>query len=131
LRTKELHDFIGEMSEQYGFDRERVVAIGYSNGANIAASLMYHYENSLNGAILFHAMVPLRGVQLPQLNETPVFIGAGKFDPLIPAPETKELAQALQGAGAQVAEYWTDGGHELRKEEVDEAKQWFEKNFTA
>lgn len=128
-RTHELHAFISEMAEKYEFDRERVLAIGYSNGANIAASLLYHYANSLHGAILFHAMVPLRGVDLPQLDNTPVFIGAGKHDPLIPIQETKELAEVLQQAGANVTEFWSEGGHELSRLEVEEAREWFTKKY--
>ncbi|MGM0750584.1 MAG: alpha/beta hydrolase [Bacillota bacterium] len=129
FRTKELNDFIGESAENYGFDRQNIVALGYSNGANIAASLMYHHKNALKGGILFHAMVPRRNVRLPDLSDVSVFIGAGKRDPLIPLQETKELVKNLQGAGTQVEAFWTEGGHELRREEVDEAKRWFEDNF--
>jgi phospholipase/carboxylesterase len=129
IRTKELNKFISDSAEQYGFDRNNVVAIGYSNGANIAASLIYHHQNSLHGAILFHAMVPRRGVELPNLHNIPVFIGAGKRDALIPPAETKELAEELQKANAQVTEHWTEGGHELTREEIDQAKTWFEKHY--
>lgn len=127
FRSKELNDFISEMAEEYDFDRNHVVAIGYSNGANIAASLMYLFEKTLHGAILFHAMIPLRDVQLPNLSNTPVFIGAGKRDPLIKPEETKELLAELQKAKAEVTEYWTEGGHELSREEVEQAKIWYEK----
>ncbi|BCB03567.1 alpha/beta hydrolase [Bacillus sp. KH172YL63] len=129
FRTKELKEFIDDSSVQYGFDRENVVALGYSNGANIAASLMYHEDASLKGGILFHAMVPRRGVDLPDLSKVSVFIGAGKKDPLIPPDETKELVKDLQNAGAPVTEYWTDGGHELRREEVEAAAQWFDNQY--
>ncbi|SFA90811.1 MULTISPECIES: alpha/beta hydrolase [unclassified Bacillus (in: firmicutes)] len=129
FRTEELSDFIDDMSQQYDFDRKNVVAVGYSNGANIAASLMYHFEDALNGAILFHAMVPMRGIQLPNLENTPVFIGAGKRDPLIPANETKELVEALRNASSIVTEHWGEGGHELTREEVEKAREWFEQNF--
>ncbi|WP_261134022.1 alpha/beta hydrolase [Bacillus sp. Marseille-Q3570] len=128
-RTDELNVFIDEMASKYGFARDKVVAIGYSNGANIAASLMYHYEDALAGAILFHAMVPLRDVQLPGLEGTPVFIGAGENDPLIPMDETKELAEALRNVNADVTEFWTKGGHQLMREEIDEAKSWYTANF--
>ncbi|KAA0550425.1 alpha/beta hydrolase [Bacillus sp. BGMRC 2118] len=129
LRTNELQQFLDEMAEKYSFNRNNLVALGYSNGANIAASLIYHFKNTLRGAILFHAMVPLRGINVPDLSETPVFIGAGKYDPLIPQPETKELIEVLRMANSSVQEFWTEGGHELRREEVDEAKKWFNKNF--
>ncbi|RIW38515.1 alpha/beta hydrolase [Bacillus salacetis] len=129
LRTRELKEFIDDCAVQYGFDRNNVLAIGYSNGANIAASLMYHYSDALNGAILFHAMVPLRGMKMPDLTGTPVFIGAGENDPLIPAQETKELADALRNSNADVQEFWTKGGHQLTKDEVDEAAYWFKQKY--
>lgn len=129
FRTGELHDFLGEMAEKYQFDRNKVVAIGYSNGANIAASLMYHYENALSGAILLHAMVPRRGVDVPDLSHTPVFIGAGVNDPLIPQAETKELAEVLKNANAKVTEHWGQAGHQLTREEIIEAKLWYEQNY--
>lgn len=74
LRTKELNTFLDEKAVEYGFDRGNVVAIGYSNGANIAASLLFHFNNALKGAILHHPMVPRRGIELPDLKGTPVFI---------------------------------------------------------
>ncbi|PFG06542.1 alpha/beta hydrolase [Bacillus sp. es.034] len=129
FRTNELKQFIDESANDYEFDRGNVVALGYSNGANIAASMMYHIKESLKACILFHAMVPRRGIELPDLSGVPVFIGAGKRDPLIPLNETKELVENLKKAHSSVTEFWTDGGHELRREEVDEAKRWFEKNF--
>ncbi|TMU87619.1 alpha/beta hydrolase [Bacillus sp. BHET2] len=129
FRTNELNEFIEESAIEYGFDRNNVVALGYSNGANIAASLMYHVEDALRGGILFHAMVPIRGVDLPDLSKVSVFVGAGKRDPLIPMEETKELIRNLQNAHSPVTEFWTEGGHELRREEVDEAKLWFGKKY--
>lgn len=130
FRTKELHDFVTESAEQYGFDRTQVVAIGYSNGANIAASLLYHHLHTLSGAILFHAMVPRYGVSIPNLCSVPIFIGAGKRDSLITPVQTKELVVHLQEAGAPVTEYWTDGGHQLSMDEVDEAKAWFAEHYS-
>ncbi|MGX1264481.1 phospholipase/carboxylesterase [Rossellomorea marisflavi] len=129
FRTKELKDFIDHSAGEYGFDRNQVVAIGYSNGANIAGSMIYHHEDSLAGAILFHAMVPRRGVEIPELEKLPVFIGAGAMDPIIPKSETVELVRNLRGSGADVTDYWTTGGHELRRDEVEEASRWFQNHF--
>ncbi|MCA1062541.1 alpha/beta hydrolase [Rossellomorea sp. AcN35-11] len=129
FRTKELLDFVRESAVKYEFDPNNLVAVGYSNGANIAASLMYHYNDALKGGILFHAMVPIRGLDLPELSGVQVFIGAGKRDPLIPMPETKELVKNLKDAQASVTEFWTEGGHELRRDEVVEANGWFENHF--
>src|SRR5699024_4520727 len=76
-RTGELNDFLDDAAKEYSFDRSQIIALGYSNGANIAASLLFHYEDSLAGAILHHPMVPRRGIDLPNLSGRVVFIGAG------------------------------------------------------
>ena len=125
FRTQELHDFLDQAANEHGFDRQNVVAAGYSNGANIAASLMFHYQDALKGAILYHPMVPRRGVQLPDLQGTPVFIGAGKNDPICPPQETEELSRLLQEAGAPVTLHWEAYGHQLTEREVQASAAWF------
>jgi len=125
FRTKELQEFLDEAAIKYEFDRSKVIAIGYSNGANIAGSLAFHYEKALQAAILFHPMVPRRGVTLPALTGIPVFIGAGSNDPICPPQETNDLAALLQDAGADVELYWHSFGHQLTRDEVDAAKIWF------
>lgn len=129
FRTKELKDFIDQAAAEYGFDRDRVVALGYSNGANIAGSLLYHYENVLQGAMLFHPMVPRRGIDLPVLKGTPVFIGAGVNDPICPAQETKDLESDLTKAGADVEVFWANMGHQLTRDEVDNGAVWYKKHM--
>lgn len=130
FRTKELNEFIDESANKYQFDRNNVVAVGYSNGANIAGSLIFHYENALKGAILHHPMVPRRGIELPDLTNLPVFIGAGKNDPICPAAETEELENLLTNAGAKVQVKWENMGHQLSRAEVEEAAEWFAENFS-
>lgn len=127
--TAQLNDFIAEASEKYGFDRDNVVALGYSNGANIAASLMFHYEGALSGAILHHPMVPRRGITLPNLAGKSVFIAAGANDPICPASESEELEKALTDAGAAVAVHWENNGHSLSRTEVEAAGKWYKRNF--
>ncbi|MGE6376238.1 alpha/beta hydrolase [Peribacillus muralis] len=129
LRTKELHDYMELASKEYDFDKKKVVALGYSNGANIAASLMFHYEGALKGAILHHPMVPRRGITLPALSDMPVFIAAGKNDPICPAAETNELTRILEEAGAKVDNHWENYGHQLTRSEVEAAGSWFHRNF--
>ncbi|MGM0806290.1 MAG: alpha/beta hydrolase [Bacillota bacterium] len=129
FRTKELYEFIEEAANKYDFNRDQVVAVGYSNGANIAGSLIFHYEKSLKGAILHHPMVPRRGIELPKLDGLPVFIGAGKNDPICPPQETEELQQLLNNAGAKVHLKWDDMGHQLSRAEVEEAAEWFSKHL--
>lgn len=129
FRTAELNEFIDQAAEQYGFDRKRVVAIGYSNGANIAASLLFHYQGALMGASLHHPMVPLRDIALPDLNSAQVFMAAGSNDPICPPQESEELKELLEGAGASVELLWENSGHQLTRSEVEAAKKWYEASF--
>ncbi|MCM3585163.1 alpha/beta hydrolase [Mesobacillus maritimus] len=129
FRTKELNDFLNDAAEKYEFDRDNLVAVGYSNGANIAGSLLFHYKNALRGAILHHPMVPRRGIQLPDLTGTPVFIGAGTNDPICPAQESEELKSLLETAKASVQLHWENFGHQLTLGEVEAAGKWYRENF--
>ncbi|PTX59399.1 phospholipase/carboxylesterase [Melghirimyces profundicolus] len=128
-RTQELKDFLDDAARQYGFDRRRLVAVGYSNGANMAGSLLFHYPQSLAGAALHHPMVPRRGIQLPDLTGIPVWIGAGRNDPICAPEETVELKGLLEKAGAEVEVSWQNGGHQLTRAEVTQAADWFQKHF--
>ena len=128
-RTKQLYQFLDKASEKYGFNRHTIVAIGYSNGANIAASLLFHYENALKGAILHHPMVPRRGIQLPDLTGKSVLITAGTNDPICPAQESEDLSALLGQAGADVTMYWENYGHSLTRTEVEAAAQWYNNQY--
>ncbi|HZG70951.1 MAG TPA: alpha/beta hydrolase, partial [Chondromyces sp.] len=118
FRTKQLNEFLDEASKKHGFNRDQVIAIGYSNGANIAASLLFHYEDALRGAILHHPMVPRRGIELPNLKSIPIFISAGKNDPICPSEESKELQMKFEEAGGDVRMHWENNGHSLTHTEV-------------
>ncbi|HLS09123.1 alpha/beta hydrolase [Lentibacillus sp.] len=124
-RTEELNEFLDEAAEEHGFDRENVVAIGYSNGANIAGSLLFHYQDALKAAILHHPMVPRRGIELPDLSGKNVFIGAGTNDPICPAEESEDLKSLLENAGARVELHWENMGHQLSMNEVKAAAEWY------
>ncbi len=129
FRTKELYDFLDQAAVEHGFDSNNLVAIGYSNGANIAGSLLFHYPDALRAAILHHPMVPLRGIQLPDLSGIPVFIGAGQNDPICSPQETEELLKLLSEAGSTVAVHWEQAGHQLTRSEVEAAGTWFKTNL--
>lgn len=126
FRTKELNEFLDDAAKKYDFDRENILAIGYSNGANIAASLLFHYQNALKGAILHHPMVPRRGIQLPDLTGKSVFIAAGTNDPICSPEESSELQSLLEQANAKVEIHWENRGHQLTEEEVKAAAQWYQ-----
>jgi phospholipase/carboxylesterase len=127
FRTKELNEFLDEAASKYGFDRDNIIAIGYSNGANIAASLLFHNQNALRGAILHHPMVPRKGIELPDLTGKSVFIAAGTNDPICSPMESAELQTLLENANANVELHWENRGHQLTIEEVGAAANWYHK----
>jgi phospholipase/carboxylesterase len=123
-RTHELADFVEAASQEYGFDPSKVVAAGYSNGANIAASLMLLHPGLLRAAVLFRAMVPFEPEESPDLSGMPVFLAAGRKDQMIPPQNAERLAEILTEADADLDLRWRDSGHALSYEEVAEAKDW-------
>lgn len=124
-RTQELHEFLDQAAVTYEIERDNIVAVGYSNGANIAGSLLFHYPKPLKGVILYHPMVPRRGIQLPDMSGIPVFIGAGTNDPICTSQETEELGHMLTTAGADVTLHWESYGHQLTVKEVEASAAWF------
>jgi phospholipase/carboxylesterase len=124
LRTHELAGFIRAAAEEYAFDLARLVAVGYSNGANVAASLMLQHPGLLRAAVLFRAMVPFEPEEPLDLSGMPVFIAAGRGDRMISPEHTERLAEILREAGADLELRWRDTGHGLTYEEVAEAKDW-------
>jgi len=123
-RTHELADFVGAAAKHYKIDIKHIIAVGYSNGANIAASLLLLRPEILSAAILFRAMVPLIPETEPDLDSVRVWIGAGSNDPIVPASETKELAELLRGAGANVTIRFFQAGHDLTQQDVEAARKW-------
>jgi predicted esterase len=117
-RTAELGRFVRAAAGRYGFDPTRVVALGYSNGANIAASLLLTDGAALAGAVLLRPMLPFAPEQLPDLTGKPVLIAAGRRDPYAPAASVEALAAHLGRAGARVELAWSDGGHALESDEL-------------
>lgn len=122
-RTHQLKEFVDQAAEEYGFDRKRVVALGYSNGANIAASILFHYSHAFSKAIILHPMVPIRKA-LPDLTGISVFIGAGKNDTICPPEQSIELDKLLRNANANVTLHWENFGHRLVEAEIEAAKAW-------
>jgi predicted esterase len=124
FRTHELADFVEQAASRYGFDRQRLVGVGYSNGANIAASLMVLHPGLLRAAVLFRAMVPFEPDATPDLSGMPVFLAAGRRDTMIAPDNTERLAAILREAGADLDLRWRNTGHPLTYEELEEARDW-------
>ena len=125
-RAGELAAFVAEAREAYGLDAP--IALGFSNGANIAAALLLLHPGVLAGAILLRAMVPLSdgSAEKPVLAGKPVLIVSGAADPIIPAENAGRLAALLRGCGASVRHETLPGGHGLSQADVALAKAWLE-----
>jgi phospholipase/carboxylesterase len=123
-RTNELADFVTAAAQHYEFATDQLVAVGYSNGANIAASMLLLRPEVPPTAILFRAMVPLIPDTLPDLLSARVWIGAGDQDPIVPASETKRLAELLRRAGANVTIHFAQAGHGLTDNDLEAARHW-------
>lgn len=123
-RTAELATFVKDAATTYELDVAHIIAVGFSNGANIAASLLLLHPTVLRGAVLFRAMVPLTPPMMPKLSAVPVYLSAGQFDTMIPPANTEKLASMLRDAGADVTLAWTPQGHNLTPDEVDAARRW-------
>ena len=124
FRTHELAAFVEAAAEEYGFDRSKILAVGYSNGANVAASTILLHPRLLRAAVLFRAMVPFEPEVAPDISGMPVFVAAGRMDRMIAPDNTQRLADILTEAGAEVDLRWRNVGHPLTYEEVGEAREW-------
>jgi len=129
FRTKELADFVKDASNTYSFNLNKTIAVGFSNGANIAASLLLSYPEILKGAILFRAMVPFIPENMPDLSSKKVLLSAGTFDPIVSKSQIEGLLNILQKSGADVTLKWQQSGHNLTQKDIFDAKEWLEKNL--
>ena len=126
-RTHELAGFVERSVDEYDIDQRRLFAVGFSNGANIAASLLLAYPRLLAGAVLLRAMVPFEPDSAPDLSGIPVYLAAGRSDQMVPPENTERLAQVLREAGADVTLDWQPGGHGIGPDEIQAAQNWFAK----
>jgi len=123
-RTNELADFVASAAKYYKLAADQIVAVGYSNGANIAAAMLLLRPEILRAAILFRAMVPLVPDNLPDLSSVRVWIGAGDQDPIVPASEAQRLAKLFRDASADVTIRFANASHALTDADVKTARHW-------
>jgi len=121
-RASELADFIAEAREEYGLPAP--IAVGYSNGANIAAAALLLRPEVLDGAVLLRPMMPLRAAPAVDLNGKPVLLLSGAMDPIASEDSTARLASALGAAGATVQHRELPAGHELSQADIAAARSW-------
>ncbi len=122
-RTHELADFVEAAGQTYRLDGPPI-AVGFSNGANIAAATLLLRQGTLRGALLLRPMVPLIPDQLPSLDGVPVAILAGRADPIVSPDQSGSLAELLKRAGAEVEFEWIAGGHGLTREDLEVGRRW-------
>ncbi len=122
-----LSDFLVDASRRYAITDTNLFALGYSNGANIAAAVMLLRPEVFSGAILFRPMMPLNLGHLPDLTCKSILVATGRFDRVIPSAETQRLIRALKKAGASVEVIESDAGHELTAADVAAARSWLAK----
>src|ERR671912_1157281 len=84
FRTHELAQFVEKASKVYEFDLRYVISVGYSNGANIASSLLLLRPEVMSSAVLFRAMIPFMPERVPNLSAKDIFLGSGENDPIVP-----------------------------------------------
>jgi phospholipase/carboxylesterase len=125
-RTQELAEFIEHASTKYSLNRENLLAVGYSNGANIAGSLLLLRPGSLAGAVLLRPMVPIVPEPLPDLKGVPVLVVSGRYDPIIPVDEALQLVTILRDTGAEVNFSLENAGHGLTGGTMGIVRRWLE-----
>jgi phospholipase/carboxylesterase/glyoxalase family protein len=132
FRTHELAHFVRSAAERYGFQGKSIVAVGYSNGANIGSSLMLLHPDLLSGAILFRPMVPFPIDHTPDLRRVHVLLAPGRRDPIVTHEQVDMLAHMLEAAGADISLSWHEGGHELGQDDLTAARNWLsQQSFTS
>lgn len=126
-RTHKFYKVLDDLSKEYGFNRHQITAVGYSNGANLIASLLMHYKHAVKEAVLMHPMVPIRELNIPGMPDTSIMITAGTNDPIIPKKESEELYDLLLQAQADITIEWYPYGHRISQDELKDIKNWLSK----
>ena len=126
FRTQELAKFIKEASIVYSFDLNKTIAIGFSNGANIAASLLLSYPETIKGAILFRAMIPFIPDSLPDLSDKQVLLSAGLADPIVSKEQVNGLLRLFQDTQSNITLKLQQAGHNITDKDILDAKEWLE-----
>ena len=131
FRTHEMVSFIKELAGKENFDASKIIALGYSNGANIAGSILVLYPSFLAGAILYRPMQPFKivGGGWKVEGNIPVFMSNGAADSTIGRAATKDYAELLKTAGFNVEAHELQSGHQLTQQDIQLSVEWFNKNF--
>lgn len=121
-RTKAMATFLFETKHKVG--AERVIGLGYSNGANILASVALSNPEIFDEMVLMHPLIPWNPEPQPGLNGRRVLITAGEHDPICPPTQTNAFASYLKGEGVELAVEWHKGGHEIGANEAHAIREF-------
>jgi len=124
FRTEELAAFLDAARAHYQLTKNDFIALGYSNGANIASSLLLSKPGYLRGAVLLRAMMTIRPDPMTDLSGISILLSEGEHDPIVPKSNALGLAENFNLASADLTIHWHKGGHELGQDDVDAAKTW-------
>ncbi len=122
--TDALAAFLAEAATAHKIAAGKIVALGFSNGANIAISLLLRHPQVLAGAVLLRPMLPFDPAPLPDLGGKPVLIRAGRLDPLVGAAGVEHVREVLERSGARVTLQWAPGGHQLARDDLEGTAAW-------
>lgn len=123
-RAHDLNDFIVAASQRYEIERHQIIAVGFSNGANIAGALLLLRPEIFSAAILFRPMLPLVPEMPPSLGDIPIFISSGQHDPIVPLANVRSLVALLEKSGARVHFEMSNASHGLTDSDVAAARRW-------
>ncbi len=124
-------DFLIRSAARYALNPGKLIAVGYSNGANIAAAVLQVRPEIFSSVILLRPMLPLPKLPMPDLGGKPVLILRGNHDSIIPADSTDRLIHLLEQTGADVQTHMLDTGHRITQEDIDIATRWLAEGETA
>ena len=122
-RRQRFVEHIVELSQTYGFDLDKVIFVGFSNGSNMAMDILLHATEIFKYGILFAPLYPKALADSIELNQTQLFLSMGQHDPICPMSENQYLLDQLQDKGAKIQTTWV-GGHQITQASLDQAKEW-------
>lgn len=126
--TTHVYETLQTLTKQHQFNMSNVTLIGYSNGANMIGSLLFHYGDFVQSAILMHPMVPLKDFKVPRMNDLKLLITAGRNDPICDQKEATSLNTIFQKANASVSLNWYSYGHRISSKELIDIQDWYQMN---
>jgi phospholipase/carboxylesterase len=124
--TKLVKETLEELSRKHHFDLKNTTLVGYSNGANMIGSLVYHYGKFVKSTILMHPMIPIKDFKVSNLDDLDILITAGENDPICSLKESKKLKEILTENHGKVKINWYNFGHRISNYEINDVAKWYQ-----